>query len=203
MVVKEDAQGTRHKFTKKLVIIGIVLVLIVVAVVLSLWLSQRNTVKIKITDEDRIIAEKAMNGSLTNDDLDKIAQEGIDQYDELNASTTAPTASVVPAGFKAGSWTENIQTKDGMVKVDYKITGSAGKSIVTRWETDSAGYTTLYSRNIANVPIRLTYTAIDTDANGTILNTLQIDEILAPGEEDNHNIGMPEETNLKISASAK
>lgn len=179
---------------KKLLVILIALFVVVAG--FFFWLGQRDTVK--LTSADRELARKVEAGTLTSQDLEKLAQEGIKEYNKLTGESVRPTApgtssapTVVPAGFKTGNWTETIQGKSGPVTVDYQITGPARGGIATEW-TIEKGYVLITFQNITNVPIHLTFTSIDTDINGVVEYTPpKRDEVLDPGGFYNDGVRRP------------
>ena len=114
---------------------------------LAFWFGQRDT--IKLTGTDREIAKKIEAGTLTSDDLEKVAQQGIAEYNKLtggeSAQSAAPAISNIDLPPIKEKWTIRELT------LIYRETKSA-KGTLKVWTEGSQ----IYGQNLLDKPIDLT-----------------------------------------------
>lgn len=110
----------------------IVIIGIIIAVGgFAFWLGQRDTVR--LTSADKEITQEIEAGTLTSDDLESAAQQGIAEYEKItggkSAQSAAPTASEAELPPIKNTW--KVQAGAGTLTFVYRETESAkGKILV-------------------------------------------------------------------------
>ena len=137
-------EGTMHGFPVKWIVIGLAVIAAVAA--LFFWLGQKDT--IKLPSADRAITEKIEAGTLTSDDLEAAAKEGIAEYNKL---TGGESESVKPAVSEVGLPPIKEKWTIGELTLIYRETKSA-KAMLRVWIDGSQ----IYGQNLLDKPIDLT-----------------------------------------------
>lgn len=188
----ESAVAVKREGRRKIPVVWFVLfgiIAFLVVAVFGLWLNQKDT--IKLTKEDKEVAGKIQTGTLTSEDLEKLAPGGLKEYEKLTGETVRrgtteavkPVAPEVPAGFKTGNWNETFQTKDGPLKVSYSITPTLKDAVKSRPAIEENGELRIYLRNFASESVSFIVLLVWKDKNGQVIETVTQNRDYPPGYE--------------------